>query len=670
MSTIGTAYVQILPSAKGMSDALGKEMGNELPSTGREGGKKLGLGIKAGMVAAAVAGIAGIKSALSEGAKLEQSIGGIETVFKGSADRVASNAQKAWSTVGISANQYMENATLFGAALSKNLSSTAEMGKLTDVALRSAGDTANKFGMDMNYVVEGYQSLMRGNFQMLDSLAPGYAGTKTGLMELLKDTSSYKKEQEKLGLTVDATSTDFDNIVKALAVYNQHMGVAGTTSKEAAKTLSGSINALKSSWTNMLGNMALGQNVDASMKAVMTSLFNVVSNAVPMIGNVFESLPGVMSVVIKEGIPQLLNTVKSLLTSMASSSNGFGQMITNMFGDLGDLSGVLLKASGGLVDAGLTLVQNLAKGVADGMPALIENMPKIISNLANIINTNAPKIISAGINIIKTLASGLVKAIPILIQNIPEILKALWNAFMAFQWISLGKIMGQGVKAVVVGIKAQWGKVVGGIKGYVKSIVAAFKAPFVSAKTAISKPLSAIKKLATNGWKQIPAKIKAALSGVKNALTAPFTKAKAALQAIKNKIKGMFPIRFGKLGFLKIPRISVSGGKAPFGIAGKGSLPKFSVSWAAKGGIVDGATLVGAGEKGAEAIVPLDPFWNRLSDGFANFEGKLESLAMMNQTSGGNLTVIMQLDGKTIGQKTVEYINGQTIQFGASPLNI
>lgn len=390
---LGTAYVQIMPSARGISGSISKAIGGEADSAGTMAGTKIGgkmvKAFAAAGVATAVAKV--VKESIAQGAQLEQSLGGIETIFgeTGKANElVMKNASNAYKTAGISMNQYAENATLFGAAMKKSLGSdVVSAAKLTDVAITSAGDTANKFGMDMNYVIEGYQSLMRGNYQMLDSIAPGYAGTKTGLQQLLTDTASYTKEQQALGLQVDSTSMEFDNIVKALAVYNEHMGVAGTTAKEGTETISGSINMLKSSWTDLMAGMALGNDMGGLVGNVITSVVAVAKNILPAIGNVLSGL----GQFIMESLPNIMNSISARLGEWVNSlgSGGGNAVITSVENVLKNVCSYIISTLPGLLQSIVTLLMSLITSavaligalVIDGIKAALKKLGPVVSGV-------------------------------------------------------------------------------------------------------------------------------------------------------------------------------------------------------------------------------------------------------------------------------------------------
>lgn len=672
-TTLAQAYVQVIPSMRGVKGMLSGEMGTEGTAAGKSVGSKLSAALKAAVVAAGIG--KAISSSIQEGAKLEQSIGGVETIFgKKDAETIKKNAQNAYKTLQISANTYMEQATSFSAALLQSLDGdTAKAARAADVAITDMSDNANKMGTNIQDIQNAYQGFAKQNYTMLDNLKLGYGGTKTEMERLLSDASKISGQKYDISNLAD--------VYEAIHVVQQEMGLTGTSAQEAQTTLSGSFNAMKAAAQNFMGNLTLGQNVTQSMQGLVTTtstfLFN---NLLPAVGRIFQSLPAAMGTFIKQGVPELMTQLTSALTSLGSSMKGSGDIIKNAFKGLLNLSNIVLENSGDLISAGMDMLKNLAHGIAQALPTVIETAPKIISNFANVINNNAPKILATGLSIIKTLAVGIIKAIPTLIANLPQIAKAIWDVFTAIQWMSLGKTIitgiGNGLKSFGGMLKTSAKQMmdnmkqslqqsatsaVNGLKNVFKNVGNYITSPFKAAKNNIGGLVSGIKN-AIN-FSSVAGKVRSAFNAVKTAITNPVQTARNILSGIIKRIKGMFPFNLGRILRLKIPHISVSGGKAPYGIAGKGKLPSFNVAWYKEGGIVDGATLIGAGEAGAEGIVPLTPFWNRL-------DSTLAAMATMKNENGGAVTLVLNLDSKTIAQSTIDYVNGQTVMMGASPIMV
>ena len=287
---LGKAYVQIIPSAQGIKAKMQEILGDEMPS-GEEHGKNYAQGLVSTIkktIAAAGIGLA-LKSALTEGAALEQSLGGIETLFKGSADAVIENAKRAYQTAGVSANAYMENVTSFSASLISSLGGdTAKAAEVANTAMVDMSDNANKMGTNMQDIQNAYQGFAKQNYTMLDNLKLGYGGTKTEMQRLLADA------QKLTGVKYDINN--LSDVYNAIHAIQENLGIAGTTSKEAATTLSGSFNSMKSAAQDFAGYLSLGMDITPAIgNLVSTASTFLFGNLFPALGNVFTALPGAIA---------------------------------------------------------------------------------------------------------------------------------------------------------------------------------------------------------------------------------------------------------------------------------------------------------------------------------------------------------------------------------------
>lgn len=326
---LGKAYVQIMPSAKGMASALKKELDMEMPEAGRSAGIKLGTGLKvAAMATFAAAGVAlgkVISSSISEGADLQQSLGGIETLFKGSADKVKKYADMAYKTSGLSANAYMENVTSFSASLLQSLGGdTAKAADKANMAMIDMSDNQNKMGSNMEDIQNAYQGFAKQNYTMLDNLKLGYGGTKEEMQRLLSDATKLT------GVKYDINN--LSDVYTAIHAIQGNLGITGTTAKEAATTFSGSFAAMKAAAQNVLGKMPLGKNITKDLKALAdtTSTF-LFGNFIPMVTNVVKALPGAIVTLITSAGPQFLSAGKKIITSLVSGISGGKSTLTTTF---------------------------------------------------------------------------------------------------------------------------------------------------------------------------------------------------------------------------------------------------------------------------------------------------------------------------------------------------
>ena len=274
---LADAYVQIIPVAKGISNNL-KELLGELPEVGEESGEKTGEGFasklksviaKAGLTAA-IGKV--VQEAFTEGAALEQSLGGVETLFKEQADIVKKNAEEAYRTAGLSANEYMENVTSFSASLLSSLGGdTEKAAKIADMAMIDMSDNANKFGTDMSAIQFAYQGFAKQSYAMLDNLKLGYGGSRSEMERLLQDAEKFSKVKYDIN--------NLNDVYEAIHVIQDNLDVTGTTAKEASSTFSGSFASMKAAAKNLLGVMTTGGDADKAFK-------NLTKTAEVFFGNV------------------------------------------------------------------------------------------------------------------------------------------------------------------------------------------------------------------------------------------------------------------------------------------------------------------------------------------------------------------------------------------------
>lgn len=313
---LAKAYVQIVPSADGIKGKLTSALSGEASSAGDSAGKtagaSLGSSIKKAIAAAGI-GVA-LKSAISEGAALQQSLGGIETLFKDSADKVIKNAQNAYMTAGLSANEYMESVTSFSASLLQGLAGdTNKAADVADMALTDMSDNANKMGTSMESIQNAYQGFAKQNYTMLDNLKLGYGGTKTEMQRLLADATKLSGVKYNLD--------NLSDVYEAIHVIQEDLGITGTTAKEAASTFSGSMASMKSALKNVMGSLTLGEDIKPAMDALLNSVSTFLfKNLMPMVGNILKGLVSyiVDTVVNTDWISVISQMLKALKDAMAT----------------------------------------------------------------------------------------------------------------------------------------------------------------------------------------------------------------------------------------------------------------------------------------------------------------------------------------------------------------
>lgn len=657
---LAKAYVQIVPSANGIKGSITEAIGGEADNAGTQAGNSIASKIKNAIIAAGIGKIitSVIGGAISEGGKLEQSIGGIETLFKSSAERMKQYANEAYKTAGISANNYMEQATSFSASLLQSLGGdTEKAASYANRAIIDMSDNANKMGTGIENIQNAYQGFAKQNYTMLDNLKLGYGGTKEEMARLITDASKMKDAQEKLNVTVKDGDMSFGNIVNAISVMQESLGIAGTTSKEAASTLEGSFNSMKAAASNFLGNMALGNDIKPSLKALIdTTCTYLFENLAPAIGNVLTALPGAIGEIVSVGYEMGLEFINNISKGLSGNVSNF---ISNALPMLLSFSSELKNKAGTLVDAGLNMIMELAKGIADSLPALIEYVPQIVTNIANIINENMPKILETGFQIIVTLAQGIINSIPTLIDNIGNIITAIFSVWQAINWIDLGKNLIDGIKNGIKnmwnglkqtasdlfnGLKDKvveifnnisssasniWNSVKNAIVNFVQQIFTNVSLIFNNMKSGISGIFQGISQIASSIWSGIKSIIHSVASGIwlsvkgvfssmssgissifggiksvatsvwngiKSAITSPMESAKKLIKGIIDAIKGFFNF---KISWPKIPLPHFSVKPKGWGIGDllKGKIPSLGISWYAKAMdnpmALDGATIFG-----------------------------------------------------------------------------
>ncbi len=404
----------------------------------------LGNGLKAaaqvGVAAVSVAasGITALTSAAVKNyAEYEQLVGGVETLFKDSSDRVQGYAANAYQTAGISANQYMETVTSFSASLLSSLENdTQAAADIADMAIRDMSDNANKMGTDMQTIINTYQSLARGNYAMLDNLKLGFGGTKAE-MERLIETAA------RLDSSVKSNDMSFANMVRAIHAVQTEMGITGTTALEASTTIQGSIAMMVASWQNLLTGIAdgnadmevlIGNFVD-SVGIAFGNLIPVIENALngaadlinQLLPQLFGALPQVVSDVLPKLAEAAVNVIQALVDGIVSNQ---AALVDSAFNVVMTLVDGIIQLLPEIIDAGVQLVANLIIGLAQALPELIPASVDMVVQIVETLVDNMPLVIDAALQLITGLADGLIQALPILIEAAPEIITEFILAVM------------------------------------------------------------------------------------------------------------------------------------------------------------------------------------------------------------------------------------------------
>lgn len=462
---LGKAYVQIVPSAQGIKSALTEMFDEETDGLGEQTGQSIGQKLvgtlKNVIVAAGIGKI--ISDSINMGGALQQSLGGVETLFKDSADTVKEYAAQAYRTVGLSANDYMEQTTSFAASLLSSVSQdTNAAAQLANMAMVDMADNANKMGTDMQDIQNAYQGFAKQNYTMLDNLKLGYGGTQAEMQRLLNDATKISGVKYDLGNLADMYS--------AIHIIQQEMDITGTTAKEAATTLTGSFAAMKAAAENVMGNWSTGADLTEPLQALAdTAQTFLVDNLLPMIGNVLAGIPEIVYSL----VPELLQTGTELLSSLAQGfTEGIPEFFSTALPQLLAFTDQLRDNAASFVDAGLNLITQLLNGLIAGLPDLIAYVPDIIINICGVINDNMPKILGEGVSIIVQLIAGLVQTVPSLLANWKKILEAVLSVISAINWLNIGKTI---LTGVANGVKSMGSSMLNAFKGGFSSALAWIK---------------------------------------------------------------------------------------------------------------------------------------------------------------------------------------------------
>lgn len=513
---LAKAYVQIIPSARGIQGSLTQALGGEADAAGTKAGQSFGsklIGAAMGAISVAAVGKS-LFATLIEGADLQQSIGGIETLFKDSADTMKAYADEAYRTAGMSANQYMEQTTSFAASLLQSLGGdTAAAAEVANMAMTDMSDNSNKMGTDMERITDAYQGFAKQNYTMLDNLKLGYGGTKTEMERLLADA------QKITGVKYDISS--LADVYNAIHVIQGELDITGTTAKEAATTLSGSFNSMVAAGKNVLGKLTLGQDIGPSLEALaQTTTTFLVGNLLPAVWNILSALPGGIVTLVQSmgtqlaaalpsflaqfqtgitgGLPQLLTAGQTMLSNLIAglmqnlplllqtAVSVINQLVTGFYTAMPQIAEaaitLLTQFCQGIItnlpqilSAGTSILQNLLSGISIALPQLITSAGQMIITLTSALLQNLPQIITAGFNLLTALITGIGQGLPGIITAAIEVGAGFFDAIISLDWIQLGADI---INGIISGI----GSAVGAL---VDAAISAAKAAFDAAKNAL-----------------------------------------------------------------------------------------------------------------------------------------------------------------------------------------
>lgn len=564
---------------------------------------KIGSIAKGGLkvLSAAVAGVtaafgAASKAALDSVASLEQNIGGVETLFKNSAQTVIDNANNAYKTAGVSANKYMETVTSFSASLLQGLGGdTAEAARIADMAMVDMSDNANKFGSNMEDIQNAYQGFAKQNYTMLDNLKLGYGGTQSEMVRLINDSGILNEQIENLD------NVSFDQMIQAIHKIQEEMGVAGTTGEEALTTIEGSVSAAKASFDNFLNGSgspkALADSVITAGKNILNNLMEIVprlAEELPQVGSmlmdslseslnsgklnelmvvggeivsnlttgIISALPGLVTAAaqiissfsanIGSSIPQLLSSgmqiIQAIVSGMMQVLPAVGTFVIQLIAALYEQ----LTAQGpGLLQKGYELLSNIINGFVQAIPEALPKVLDFIQGIGEQLASAAPVMIQKGFELLSKLVEGIVSAIPILIARVPEIISTFANVIndnfptiLAKGMELIGQLI-QGILQAIPTLVANIPKIVSAIVDVIeafnwlnlgKNIITLFKNGITGMVGAVKSAGKSVYDGLHNAIKNLPTTLsnigKSAMNGLKSAISSAAGTVRSAAQSV------------------------------------------------------------------------------------------------------------------------------------------
>ena len=641
---VGSAYIEVSAKLdknagkdlkKGLEDVDVKDSGKKL---GEEVGDGVGAGIDAkavaiGNIVANVVTAAAQKAAQLIGdviggafenyANYQQLTGGVEKLFGDNADTVMAYAQQAYQTAGLSANQYMEQVTGFSASLISSLDGdTAEAARIANMAIQDMSDNANTFGTDIQSIQNAYQGFAKGQFNMLDNLRLGYGQSKSEMERLLADAEAIS------GVHYDINQ--YADIAEAIHVIQTDMGITGTTAKEAAQTISGSMAMLSGAWQNWLTAIGGGGDLSEATAALVDSLSIAAENVIPemgtIIGNLIKEIPNFVAVAIEQ--------LPSLATNLADAlfGEGAGDAVAGVFEEISPYLDQLIQAVQQMFADLQPFIQTVAPALQSFGGAMVSLIQAIMGALANVLPT-----VTNFLNWIAPFIAGLFEKLAAFINWFLEDSNRMNGALTGLQVIV--ETVGTAFEIAATFIQGVWDALVKffsaipmKISGFFSGIGEAIGGYFRAAYEKITGIATDI----VNFWRDVPSKITGFFSNIGSAITGFF----------KNI----------KLPHIKVDNFSLN----PVDWVTNG-VPKLWIEWAATGGLVDGATLIGAGEAGREAIVPLEnrsamqPFATAVSEDLQDNGTFADILAVLVDIR--DRTQAVYLDKEAVGRVMAPSIN-------------
>ena len=633
--------------------AASKNVDDNFKKLGDGIGKAISTGCKvaAGALATAAAGVTALtKSAIGNFAEYEQLVGGVDTLFKDSSGKVQKYAAEAFKTAGMSANEYMSTVTSFSASLLQSLGGdTSKAADVANMALTDMSDNANKMGTSMESIQNAYQGFAKQNYTMLDNLKLGYGGTQEEMQRLLADAEKFS------GVKYDISS--LNDVYQAIHVIQNEMGITGTTALEASETISGAWASTQASWDNLMTGLANGNaDIPKLVADVVSSAGDVLAQVIPAIQEVIKNIPAAISEISPEAgaaFQAVSDAIMAALPVLKDALTTTFDIIVNTINFVSENTGIITAAAVaiGVITTAIGLYNAVAAVKAAMAAAEVTTVWGLVAAYAA---QAAAMIVAIAPYVLIVAAIAAVIAIIVLcIKHWDEIKEAAgkaWN-WIKDAWSKAGAWFSEKVVTPIKnffsgmwnglkdGARSAWE----GVKNVFSNITGWFRDKFTQAWAAVKavfsvggKIFDGIKEGIVSTFKTV---VNAIIRGINKVISVPFN----AINGVLKKIKG----------------IEIVGIK-PFSWVNTFSVPQ--IPELAKGGIVDSATLAVVGERGKEAIMPLE--------NNTEWIDTLASKLNRSEKTGQPATIILQVDGKTLAQTTINSINDLTRQTGSLKLNL
>ena len=470
-------YDKGLDSAESSANSFGSKLKSGLGAVGK------GAAVAIGVTATAVSKLT--SESISAYAEQEQLIGGVKTLFGESAYDVINNANNAFVNAGMSMNEYMETSIQSAAALIQSLGGNqAEAADLMNTSIIDMADNVNKMGTTMESVQNAYRGFSRGNFTMLDNLALGFSGTKEGMQELLDKANQINKAH---GVMSEYAIDSYSDIVKAIHVVQDEMGITNTTADEAATTIQGSTASVKSAWKNLIAGLGdENANLGTLINNLVTSLTSGSDNIVPRITSILSGIGTaitmlapyinqIISDTLPEILPAVINAAGTLLLTLATA------LIDNLPIIIPAATDIILQLINALIDhideiinAGIELLLAVSLGLIEALPKLLDKIPEIIKALITAIKNNWPQIKAAGYALLITLANAFISKLPDLTSVGHKAINALGKLLLSLA-SGFGEVGRAIISGIIAGIHARWSSLTSTMTSLAKSALSAAK---------------------------------------------------------------------------------------------------------------------------------------------------------------------------------------------------